>query len=322
MNYSLTKCFSFIKTWDSLSSEFAGEAVHFPSLYKLLRTRILHDPEFQFYLLYVNNLLKYEKGRKEMGLTNSVIFKILFIMLKKEEMKFEEKSIFKETHKSSQTKRVKTDTPIHPLSSNIQYKSSKISDMQPLSSKPVLIPGPYINNPMYSHAFMNPNMMSGEKSFISTKPNPYISHPYHHVKPMPRIQNMPSTMTSSLHNQHPLSMYPMQRHMINPTYPSSQLHKMYPSYQNMQKGYHKSHSYSNMYGNNFVPKSIVRKPIYPNKTLNPVSLSKKNSKSSMDKNDKKSSLSEDSISISSSSISFSPDSGDNHRRKSKSMLTQ
>ena len=109
--------------------------------------------------------------------------------------------------------------------------------------------------------------------------------------------------------------------MMNPTYPSPQLHKMYPSYGNIPKNYHKSQSYSNMYGNNYIPKNTVRKPMYGNKSMNPISAPKKKINSPIIKNEKKSSLSEDSISISSSSISFSPDSGENIRRKSKKRLT-
>jgi hypothetical protein len=317
MNYSLTKCFSFIKTWDSLSSEFAGEAVHFPSLYRLLRTRILHDPEFQFYLLYVNNILKYEKGRKEMGLTNSVIFKILFIMLKKEEMRFEEKSIFKDTIQSVPTKRVKTETPTNPAPSNINFKSPNIPETKPASTKPIIIPPPYMNNPLYP--FIPPNIISHDKPFLQNKPN-FINHPNYHVKPIPHIQNIQPNINPSLHNQPQIPIYPIQRHMMNPPYPKPQLHKIYPSYPNLQKNYHKPQSYSNMYGNNYTPKHTARKPMYQNKSLNPVSVQKKKVSSPLVKNEKKSSVSEDSISISSSSISFSPDSGENFRRKSKIWL--
>ena len=95
MNCSLNKSFGFIKTWDSLSAEFSSNSVHFESLYKMLTTRVLGDFEFQFFLLYVNNLVKQEQARKDMGLTNSVIIKILFIMLCKELNRFDEKSIFK-----------------------------------------------------------------------------------------------------------------------------------------------------------------------------------------------------------------------------------
>jgi hypothetical protein len=337
MNYSLTTCFSFLKTWDSLSSEFAGEAVHFPSLYRLLQNRILHDPEFQFYLLYVNNLLKYEKGRKEMGLTNSVIFKILFIMLKKEEMRFEEKSIFKGNNPSKVSlKRVKTETPSFSIPPVNTLKSSNTVDFKVPVNNPIILQNQnhYLSNNVYPNPYIHhhqpsnhsSNLMHHDKNYLQGNSGNYMPHQNYHVKnigPMPsHQQHIQPPLNHSSHLQ-PNLMYPMQRPIMNQTFPnSSQIHKVYPNYQNIQKNFPKNSNYSNMYQSGYIPKKPVRKPMYqPQKKVKPSPITPipKKKLSPVPKKEKKtSSLSDDSISISSSSISLSPSSKEESRRKSKS----
>lgn len=195
MNYSLTKSFSFIKTWDSLSSEFAGEAVHFPSLYRFLRARILNDPDFQFYLIYVNNLIKHEKGRMEMGLTNSVIFKILFIMLKKEDARCKEKSIFKGFGEEGD--------PAGKIGSIKKVKTELTTGKQPgLKKSPAVINYPFPPKMQPANILANPNIPATQ-----FRPN------------MPNVPHMRGNQPITLAHQ---SMSFPPRPTPQPIYPSNQ----------------------------------------------------------------------------------------------------
>lgn len=316
MNYSLTRSFSFIKTWDSLSSEFTGEAVHFPSLYLLLRDRILLDPEFQFYLLYVNNLLKYDKGRREMGLTNSVIFKILFIMLKKEEMRFDEHSIFKNAPNPTPTKRVKSDS-LHPTNPPLHTPTQPQMVLPRSNTFPAPKP-PFTNS--LSHIFGQGHLASTDKQFFGHKPGaPFIPHTQSfQLKPVntkSQHTTMQSGLGSNVQTASGLPMFQMQPHLIGPVYPVNQVQKMFTQFPaNVLNKFPASQTgaFGGLYPS-FV-KNPSRKQVSSTKTPNLGGGKKKTM--SVSKKDRKSSLSRDSISISSSSISFSPESREESRRRS------
>ena len=348
MNYSLTKSFSFIKTWDSLSSEFAGEAVHFPSLYRHLQSRILHDPDFQFYLLYVNNLLKYEKGRKEMGLTNSVIFKILFIMLKKEEVRFESKSIFKKDKRKkktenfqSQIKRVKTEIsslPAPMVVTKPQIQTNLLKN-PPSSVMQSVIP----QNSMTYPLAQLPVKLFSQKQMLPPKkvpfPNPGQTYIPHHarfpLKPnLPMNQGLPHSMIKRMDPKLPthqmrimnpniphsgLPVFPIQNRMIPGTYPGVQMANVYRAYPNMMKNFPMAQRppFQNSYKPKFQPKKEIKKPLYQMHKEKVVQNILKKRSSPEFRREVKSSLSNKSYSISSSSISFSPDSREESRKKSR-----
>ena len=334
MNYSLTKSFSFIKTWDSLSSEFAGEAVHFPSLYLLLQKRILHDPEFQFYLLYVNNLLKYEKGRKEMGLTNSVIFKILFIMLKKEEMRFEDKSIFKNQIKRKiettpkQIKKVKTElTTQAPSTVPKQLPKVIIPTSEMPTPSPILAPTntSYLTQ-VQANPYLRPPLMQN-KHFMPRNPSvhPFIPPSgFHMNQSMPH--NLQRNLLRDLDTQLPMQpmnshmpLFPMQNPLINTNFTGAQMAGVFPFPNMIKKFPINKTGFSGVFRGNLNANKQTKKPIIPQKSVKPetITLLKKRT-SSVSKKERKSSLS-DTNSISSSSISYSLDSREDSRKKSISL---
>ena len=336
MNYSLTKSFSFIKTWDSLSSEFAGESVHFSSLYKHLQTRILHDSDFQFYLIYVNNLLKYEKGRKEMGLTNSVIFKILFIMLKKEEMRFDSKSIFiKDKRKKKQDfiqpkiKRIKTENnfksiPINYIKNHTISQFPKISQNQILHNDNIQ----KFKNKDNSNLFINNNKIEdnllqknidNRSLYLNNHTRFGINKNNSHIimnKIGTNIQNQNSmrVMSQNINTHSTLPVFSIQRRIISGNYTGGQMQNIYRGYPNIIKKFPigQRTSFSNKYKKKFQQRKDINKSIIAN-------VLKKRSSPEIRK-EIKSSLSNKSISISSSSISFSPDSREESRKKSKNIF--
>lgn len=321
MNYSLTRSFSFIKTWDSLSSEFTADAGRFPSLYLLLRDRILLDPEFQFYLLYVNNLLKYDKARREMGLTNSVIFKILFIMLKKEEMRFDEHSIFKNATSAVPTKRVKSDSllpgPLTPPLTKPPTTPLPGSHTFPTPKVPLANPLP--------HVFTHRHGFPADKSFLANKPGaPFItpgqSFP---INPVSHA-SIQSNLGAKVQPHSGLPLFAIQPHMMTSVFPANQMQKIYPQFpSNVLKNFPASKTMNVAKGLMHFGKNPARKPVVPSKTAKTGTLvGSKRKAPSVSRKDKKSSLSRDSISISSSSISFSPDSHEDSRRRSRRLTAE
>jgi hypothetical protein len=245
MNYSLTRSFSFIKTWDSLSLEFGAEAVDFPSLYSFLQKRILNDPDFQFYLIYVNNLIKYDKCRLDMGLTNSVIFKILFIMLKKEDSRFKEKSIFKDeigkAPELKNLKKVKTEmtsaqnegTSRKIASFEQKTSPETFSNKKIQNSEVFVIPEknkPKASLPIHQNTYpAPPNMSMHNKDFHKTQTNNIPKQPL----PPPLYPMPPNQQISYPQNQRPNIPYMQQRGPRSYQIPVSSQMKINPIQSNL-----------------------------------------------------------------------------------------
>lgn len=168
MNFSLTQSLTFIKSWDCVSSEFGNNSVHFSSLYKELQKRILEDFEFQFFLLFVNKIIKNPETRKEMGLSNSIVLKILIIMLYRENKDYSNKSIFDKSDLNESSVKQSKKTLTSQLPENLLHSSSPTNIF---STKKEFIPFPKKRqNDKHSNSSTKKDKKTIDNSFLLENP--------------------------------------------------------------------------------------------------------------------------------------------------------
>ena len=308
-----------------------------------------------------------------MGLTNSVIFKILFIMLKKEDSRFKEKSIFKEEMKhlfeSRPTKKVKTElTDKRDLNFKGNFKTNSLSNL-----KKQRIPGEHKalhlsqgnphkarhlhqhekpENLFQKHLGQNPPLQQTTPSFLPrvvdpknpsynrpTQNNiPYL--PRYNVPPNPQVPlnniqrnllheldsrakqqtsaNFPLTNQPNLRGNLPI--FQMPNMMASQQFPNPQMNPIYPRFGNLNFPVKKTSNYPGVYprGDMASSKPVRKFEDHKGKTskmMEGSSLLKKRTNSESRK-ERKSSLSDDTDSISSSSISYSLDTKEEPKKKS------